>query len=259
MSNILIQSKRKFHTVYKITNLINKMIYVGAHSTDLINDTYYGSGFRLTLAIKKYGKENFKKEILHVFDSPIDMFNKEKEIVNIEFLKRNDVYNIVEGGFGGFNKGTLGLKHLYHPILKTSCAVHPSVIDNMLLEGWTLGRDKSSTSGTIWIYKENEQKMILPSLLDRYINEGWLKGKPKSPTAGMIWIYNQSLNEYSLCEKTMLEQRLSQGWIKKKWTPVKKGNCWVNNLQENLRIPKEELEKYLSDGWIKGMITARWN
>ena len=100
--------------------------------------------------------------------------------------------------------------------------------------------------------------MILPSLLNRYINKGWVKGKPKSSTAGMVWIYHCELDKYTLCENHMLEQQLSQGWIRKKWAPVKKGHCWINNLHENLRIPKEELEKYLSEGWVKGMITTRW-
>lgn len=259
MANIKIQSKRKFHIVYQITNTINNMIYVGAHSTDILEDGYMGSGHRLSLAIEKYGIENFKKIILHIFDTPHEMFSKEAEIVNSDFLKRDNVYNIVEGGFGGYNKGTTGLKHLHHPVSGKRCAVHPNTIPAMLKEGWIVGRNMSSTSNTIWIHKDNEKKMINPTELHTYVSFGWNKGLPKSPTFGKTWIYHSMLNEYSLCDNTELSVKLSNGWIKKKWSPVKKGSSWVNNGQENLRLAEDKVDNYLANGWKKGMITSRWS
>jgi hypothetical protein len=258
MANIKKQSKRKFHIVYQTTNNINNMIYVGAHSTDLLDDGYIGSGHRITLAVEKYGIDNFKRIILHIFDTPEEMFSKEAEIVNIDFLKRVDVYNIVEGGFGGYNKGTNGLKHLYHPETGNRCAVHPNTIPNMLLEGWIVGRNMSSTSNTIWIFKGTEKRMIMPNELQNYIDAGWSKGLPKSPTLGKVWIYNSTTDEYSLCDETELTIKLSDGWVKKKWAPVKKGATWVNNGSNNLRIDKNELDVYISNGWSKGMLTSRW-
>jgi group I intron endonuclease len=68
------------------------------HSTNNLDDDYFGSGYALKLALKKYGKENFKKEILEWFDWKCEALQREAEIVNEEFIKRNDVYNLKTGG-----------------------------------------------------------------------------------------------------------------------------------------------------------------
>jgi group I intron endonuclease len=90
------------HTIYQVTNLIDNKIYIGKHSTNNINDSYLGSGEYLNRAIKKYGKENFKKEILYIFDTEEESLLKEMEIVNKEFVSRKDTYNVTLGGRGSF-------------------------------------------------------------------------------------------------------------------------------------------------------------
>lgn len=89
------------YTVYKITNLLNGMIYIGAHKTLDLYDSYMGSGKDIGIAIRTFGIENFKKEILFVFDNARDMYDKEAEIVDAKFVKENHTYNLVPGGFGG--------------------------------------------------------------------------------------------------------------------------------------------------------------
>lgn len=96
------------HIIYKITNTINNRIYIGAHSTEDINDSYMGSGKAIKAAQRKYGMKLFTKEILHVFDTSEEMYEKEREIVNLEFVNRPDVYNMGVGGHGGV---MLGLNH----------------------------------------------------------------------------------------------------------------------------------------------------
>ena len=49
--------------IYKTTCLVNGKIYIGKHEGSE-NDNYLGSGEIFSLALRKYGKENFKREIL---------------------------------------------------------------------------------------------------------------------------------------------------------------------------------------------------
>lgn len=89
---------RKYNIVYQTTNLINGMIYVGRHSTDKLEDGYLGSGKRIQQAICEFGKKNFKREILFIFDDPDEMIKKEAELITDEFIKREDTYNCALGG-----------------------------------------------------------------------------------------------------------------------------------------------------------------
>jgi hypothetical protein len=62
-----------------------------------------GSGKVIKQSIEKNGIENFTKTILEHFDSAEEMYAREKEVVNEEFLGRDDTYNLRRGGFGGFD------------------------------------------------------------------------------------------------------------------------------------------------------------
>jgi len=96
--------------IYKTTNLINNKFYIGKDSKN--NEEYLGSGILLTKAIKKYGKCNFKKEIIEVCESIDHMNQREKYWISFYDSKNKKIgYNIAEGGDGGktqeisWNKG----------------------------------------------------------------------------------------------------------------------------------------------------------
>jgi len=85
--------------IYKTINIYNNKSYVGK---DLYNvSKYLGSGKLLKLAFKKYGKENFKKEIIE-FCKDVNHMN----IREIYWIKKLNTfspngYNINVGGKGG--------------------------------------------------------------------------------------------------------------------------------------------------------------
>jgi len=92
-----------YFTIYKITNKIDGKFYIGSHKTKDLDDNYIGSGKYLKYAQEKYGLEYFEKEILHVFQTPEEMYAKEAEIVNEDFLASANTYNLKIGGFGGWD------------------------------------------------------------------------------------------------------------------------------------------------------------
>jgi hypothetical protein len=86
--------------IYKTTNLINGKIYIGKYQGKLRN--YLGSGKILRRSMKKYGKENFVKEIIEdgIEDKKLLC---EREIYWINFYNSRDPkigYNLTKGGEG---------------------------------------------------------------------------------------------------------------------------------------------------------------
>jgi len=88
------------YSLYKTTNLINGKIYIGVHTETKWPevDRYLGSGLVLKQAIEKYGRKNFKREILCVSDSSEYIYFIESKMVDNEFVNENKNYNLVCGG-----------------------------------------------------------------------------------------------------------------------------------------------------------------
>lgn len=81
--------------IYKTTNIINNKIYVGKSIKN--SSSYLGSGLLLNRAIKKYGRENFIKEIIDTAENKTELNEKEKFWI----AQYEDKYNISDGGDGG--------------------------------------------------------------------------------------------------------------------------------------------------------------
>ena len=208
--------------MYKTINLINNKIYIGVHVTNDINDSYMGSGKLLKAAIKKYGIENFKREILYTFQNPEEMFNKEKEIVNEEFIKRDDVYNIKLGGNGGWYNLNYGeQKHLnkrFNSEYQSKISGVKKFTKNQRRQYSKKGIEKLlemiDENGGIWWKSvgflgkshSKETKAIMSKK-----KQGLYEGK-NNPSYGSCWIYNSTLKE---CKK--IDKKDSAEWIRIGW------------------------------------------
>ena len=85
--------------IYITTNLIDGKRYIGQKKFDNYWKGYLGSGKHLREAIKKYGRENFSRNIVAIAYSKEEL--DDAEISIIKFLgadKSRDYYNIAEGG-----------------------------------------------------------------------------------------------------------------------------------------------------------------
>ena len=124
--------------IYKTTNLINNKIYIGQKSRscnkdvktiqDLLKTSYYGSNKELKEDIKKYGKKNFKRELIEDKIETIEKLN-ERENYWIEFYNsRNPKI--------GYNKSLYawpffsGCKHTIISKNKQSLSTRKTYIEN---------------------------------------------------------------------------------------------------------------------------------
>ncbi len=207
--------------LYEIRNNINRKIYVGVHKTKVLDDGYMGSGLIITRAIEKHGVENFTKTILEIFETQEEMFAREKEIVNEEFLSREDTYNLRRGGLGGFdhlNDGSdLHIERTKFGRLMTN---------EVLCEKYGDDYQKvvSSLGGHANILKNGTNK--------KFIDAGRTSFLGKSHTPEFIKFMSDHMKEKQSGDKN------SQF-----------GSMWITNGIENKKIKKID---FIPEGWYKG-------
>ena len=188
------------------------------HQTIDLEDGYMGSGKLLKRAVNKYGIENFTKKILHVFETEDDMRSKEAELVNEEYVARDDTYNLCQGGKGGFgyiNENRLGIR----PFTESEMTKGRKVV-NQLYKNSASFRIKRS---------ENMSKAFKKS---GFKHDGF-KGKTHSDEV-----------KSKIGKANSLHQRGSKN--------SQYGVRWVNKNGLVKKIDKESLEMFLTDGWKRG-------
>lgn len=217
------RKQKKYHYIYKTTNLKNGKYYIGMHSTDNLNDGYLGSGKNLKRSLKKYGKEKFKFEILEFVSDRKSLSKREKELVNKELLKDNLSMNMKEGGSGGFINEEHRLKFINEGSkngrLKTNEILKLKYGDD---EKW-INRFNSYVIKKAWTNPSFRKKILK--------NIDWTGKKHKEESKKKIG------------EKNSIHQ--------KKEKNSQFGTCWITNGIENKKILKNST---LPDGWYLGRI-----
>jgi hypothetical protein len=177
----------KQYYIYKTTNLVNGKQYIGKHYGEL-NDSYLGSGKIFKQALAKYGKENFKKEILYISQDNEENNIKEKEYIKFYNAVESDLfYNLHEGGDGGNNneKISKSLSGSNHPMYgKHHSEETKEKLRQSSLKYWTEEKRKlrseqySGEGNPMYGRKksaESEQKRIQHTDFSAYRNEEYRK------------------------------------------------------------------------------------
>ena len=254
---------KKYNIVYQITNKLDNNIYIGCHQTDNIDDGYMGSGTYLKRAMKKYGEKNFERIILENFDTPEEMFKKEKYLVNDNFIKRKDTYNLTEGGEFINSTGKVTVKD------KKGNTSQVSVKDPRYLSGELVHALKGKimtvdTNGKYLSVSVNDPRYLsgeLKSILNKYMHyinikdifgnycciapEEYYKNKQK-------YMGNWTGKRHNAESKKKIGKANSKAQKGKGNSQY--GTCWIHNLEleESKKIKKPELKTWISKNWIKG-------
>lgn len=183
------------YIVYLTTNKINKKIYIGVHATETPEkfDGYYGDGVSrkhpilhpktpFQYAIKKYGYDAFERSTIKIFDSYEEAFKLERELVNEDFIKRIDTYNVI-------------LREISTSRIKLTGAIHQYSLEGNYIQSFKDIKEVELKFG------EN-MRGINPSIREgrAYKNFLWLRGekqefvKPIKKTKGIA----RKVGQYTL-------------------------------------------------------------
>ena len=211
-----------FYTIYKIINKINNKFYIGMHKTPNLDDGYMGSGKLIRAAIKKYGVENFTKEILHVFDNEEDMKNKEKELVVLNEMS----YNLCGGGKGGF--GHINRTRNHHQ--NSLKAARSRSYQEPNLVKWYKSEEKRNH-----MKKMHEEGKFQHLYIGNRTDTKDIREKANSPEA-----MKKRKNTY---EKNQHQQGNKNSQY---------GTRWITNGVDNKKVSKNDVDKWLTLGYTKG-------
>jgi hypothetical protein len=212
------RKEKKYHLIYKTTNILTGRYYYGMHSTDNLDDGYLGSGKRLKYSINKYGKDVHKREIVEFCSNRELLNNKEKEVITLNEIGKKDCMNLIVGGQGGDG----GLSN-----------VSPEKIQN-------IRKGASDFMNRLWKdpkFIEGHKQRTIEILKKRH-----QRGEVKYDT-----FTGKKHSEETKIKMSNLKRGKGVGNNNSQF-----GTCWITKNGNDKKIKKEYLQEYLSEGWIKG-------
>lgn len=200
--------QRKYHYIYRVTRADeSERYYIGMHSTDDLNDGYFGSGQLLAKSIKKHGKEKHIKKILEYLPSRVLLKSRERELVNEELLGDRLCMNLMLGGEGGggirnekhfkafcpkAGSDAVKVRNIKSAATQAKLCAEGSIIPPTFANrkhsevslakmrashaGQQAGK-RNSQFGTCWVTKNGIHSKIKLTDLSAAISNGWRKGR----------------------------------------------------------------------------------
>ena len=244
-----------YYYVYQITNLLSNKVYVGKHKSAKhpFENQYYGSGKQIIAAIKKYGIENFKKEVLQYCSSMEEMADKEAEVVTEDFVKRSDTYNMHKGGLGGWDHYNGTKEHSINSSKggkKAAKQLNEFIAEQKAnnTEWWENWYNKVCESN-----KELSLRTQTPETKDKrrdtFTKIGHSQGE-KNSQFGKIWISNILTKEV---KRITLNEVIPESWVRGKKGHLPK-KSWVNNGSKEHYILIEKEQEYKLNGFSSGRL-----
>lgn len=272
---------RKYHYIYKTTRIHDGAFYIGMHSTDKIEDGYFGSGWRILRSIAEHGKEAHHREILEFFPDRESLRRKEIEIVDADLLKDPRCLNLAKGGDGGNIFTDEGRKKLaanckrnvtrfwnrYHNDPEYREIVRKKYSENSKRKyrddndrfgvDWT-GRkhsiesrkkisesqlgEKHANFGRKWFAKDGKSVLAWPDDFNQLQLDGWIEHR-EVPTAR-----GHKQSEETVSKRT---ETLRDGRLRGQNSP-NFGLRWISKSGICQRVKDSELSLWLVDGWKRG-------
>lgn len=151
--------QKKYHLLYKTTNVVTNCYYVGIHSTNDPFDGYRGSGQRLKRSVAKYGDGNHVTEFLDCFTNREDLIKAEELAVNEELLNDPLCMNLVRGG-------------IVKPLVETSEETRRRLSEAHKGRKVTWG-DKISQGRKGIVFSQSHRENITKAQLGRKLTDEW--------------------------------------------------------------------------------------
>ena len=254
----------KYNYFYKITNKVNGHFYYGIHSTNNLDDGYMGSGHLIKLAIKKYGEENFEKEILKFFDSRKEAANYEAEVVTFSLIKEENCYNIIPGGevfpHLGFvavfdkenNIKTVVTQKEYHTNRERYCTPYAPVVK---VKNKETREYEIITTEEYHNNKEKYEHLFANKVLvtDSEGKSFFTDKNDERFLTGDIKLYwkGRKRQEKSIKRQKETFKKINHQQGEKN---SQYGTCWIHNEKEAKKVKKDTVEEYLLEGWKLGRV-----
>lgn len=227
-------SHKKYHFIYRVTRN-DGAFYVGRHSTDDLDDGYFGSGIHIKRSLRKYGKSAHRFEILEFVESFQLLKKREEKLVNQDLLESEGCLNIAIGGGGGGKRGVVPVlnvdgtftvvsrsefwenRHLYKtrndgfsPAVDTKtgkgCLVPAGSVDGK--------RYKHPVSGKVLVREQGKPKFVSQQEFSKRglkgINFGRIGGAA-NPMAKNIYIFDSNGDLMFSCSGTFKETCKREG------------------------------------------------